>query len=215
MKKSIILFATSFLLFLAGNQFVKAQETVDSKFGIKGGVNYSGLYTEESEDTRMLAGFNIGLYGKIPVTNNFAVQPELYYTTKGAEVTYNNDFVDGTARFRLNYLELPLLFVINLTENFNVHFGPYAAYMISGKATNESNVSLFDFEDNIDVEDYNRFDAGLAAGAAIDMGGLSLGARYNYGLTKVGKEKTFMGTTYTFPDASNGVLNVYLSLSMN
>lgn len=44
---------------------------------------------------------------------------------------------------------------------------------------------------------------------------LSLGARYTYGLTKVGKERIFMGTSYTFPDAKNGVASVYVSFSLS
>lgn len=80
---------------------------------------------------------------------------------------------------------------------------------------NESNVNLFNFENNLTTEDYNRFEAGIAAGAGIDIGALSLGARYTYGLTKVGKERTFMGTAYTFPDANNGVAIIYVLFSLS
>lgn len=192
-----------------------SQETNAIRFGVKGGVNFSSLYTEDSENNKMLVGFNIGFFSKMPITGSFSIQPELYYTAKGAEVTYNNSFVEGTARFSLNYLEVPMLLVVNVTDNFNIHAGPYAAYLLSGKVTNESDANLFDFEDIIDAEDYNRLDAGFAAGAAFDIGAISIGARYNYGLTKVGKERTFLGTSYTFPDASNGVLNFYMALSLN
>ncbi len=163
----------------------------------------------------MLTGFNVGLFAKLPITKNIALQPEFYYTTKGSEVTYNNLFANGTARFNVNYLEVPLLLMMNITQNFNVHVGPYAGYMVSGKATNKSNVSLFDYENVLNTSDYNRFDAGLAAGVGIDVGALSLGARYSYGLTKVGKERSFFGTTYTFPDASNSVMNFYIGIALN
>jgi hypothetical protein len=39
--------------------------------------------------------------------------------------------------------------------------------------------------------------------------------RYSYGLTKVGKEKTFTDITYTFPDAKNSVLNFNVSFLLN
>lgn len=39
--------------------------------------------------------------------------------------------------------------------------GPYAAYLISGKAKNESNINLFDFEENLHTDDYNKFDLGI------------------------------------------------------
>ena len=185
------------------------------RIGVKGGVNFSTLYTENSDNSKMLTGFNVGLFAKLPITKNIALQPEFYYTTKGSEVTYNNLFANGTARFNVNYLEVPLLLMMNITQNFNVHVGPYAGYMVSGKATNKSNVSLFDYENVLNTSDYNRFDAGLAAGVGIDVGALSLGARYSYGLTKVGKERSFFGTTYTFPDASNSVMNFYIGIALN
>ena len=216
MKKSIITIAASFLILLALHVPVQAQVNKDlPRLGIKGGVNFSSLYTQDSYDTKMLTGFNIGLFSKVPITGHIALQPEFYFTTKGAEVTYNNAFVDGIARFKLNYLELPLLLAINVTDNFNIHAGPYAAYLVSGKVSNESNVNAFDFEDNINSDDFNRFDAGIAVGAGVDVGSLGLGVRYNYGLSTVGKEKSFMGTTYTFPDAKNGVLNFYVALAIN
>jgi hypothetical protein len=216
MKKSLIAITASILLLCT--LYTPAQAQVNkniARVGIKGGVNFSSLYTEDSQDSKMLAGFNVGLFSKVPITQHVALQPELYFTTKGSEVTYNNTFVDGTARFKLSYIELPLLLAINVTDNFNIHAGPYAAYLVSGKATNESNVNLFDFEDNINADDYNRFDAGIAVGAGIDFGSLGIGVRYNYGLTTVGKERSFLGTTYTFPDAKNGVLNFYAAISLN
>lgn len=216
MKKSIITIAASFVILCALSVTVQAQVNKDlPRLGIKGGVNFSSLYTQDSYDTKMLTGFNIGLFSKVPITRHIALQPEFMFTTKGAEVTYNNTFVDGIARFKLNYLELPLLLSINLTDNFNIHAGPYVAYLISGKVNNESNVNVFDFEENINSDDFNRIDAGIAVGAGVDVGSLGLGVRYTYGLSTVGKEKSFLGTTYTFPDAKNGVLNFYVALAIN
>ena len=192
-----------------------AQSGAETQFGIKGGVNFSHLYTEDAEDSKGLAGFHAGLFAKVPLASMLAFQPEIYFTTKGSEVTYDNAFVNGIARYKLNYIEVPLLLAINITDNFNIHAGPYVAYLLSGKTTNESNVTLFDFEENLDVNDYNRIDAGLAAGAGLDFKSVSFGARYNYGLTTVGKERTFLGTTYTFPDAVNGVLTFYMAVPLN
>jgi len=215
MKHAIILLVISSLFVSALNTSVNAQEINAQKFGIKGGINFSNLNTKNAEDNKMLTGFNLGLFAKLPLSSDFAIQPEIYYTTKGAQVTYNGTFVDGTAQFNLNYLEMPLLLVVNVTDNINFHFGPYISYMLDGKVKNESNINLFNFEDNIKTEDYNRFEAGIAAGAGIDIGALSLGARYTYGLTKVGKERTYMGTTYIFPDAKNGVASIYISFSLS
>jgi hypothetical protein len=46
-------------------------------------------------------------------------------------------------------------------------------------------------ETTLDTNDFERFDAGIAAGVGLDFELLSFGVRYNYGLTKVGKERNF------------------------
>ncbi len=218
MKKTTIPAFMSIILVLITFTTVQAKEyqgTGSTRFGLKAGVNFSGIINSEAENTQSLTGFNVGVFSKMHVTKHISIQPELYFTIKGAEVTYNTLLVDGTARFHLNYIEFPLLLVVNLTNNVNVHAGPYAAYLISGIAKNESTVNLFNFEQNIDSNDYNRFDAGLAIGAGLDLGGFSLGVRYNYGMTNIGKEKTFLGITYKVPDGTNSVASCYVSISLN
>jgi hypothetical protein len=37
---------------------------------------------------------------KFPITNSVSIQPEISYTTKGAELSYNNAFANGTATFK-------------------------------------------------------------------------------------------------------------------
>jgi len=218
MKNSKILFTLTLLLTITLLTPGKAQyqrEKNSPLIGIKGGVNFSNLYTKDAEQSKMLTGFNVGVFTKLPITPFIAVQPEFYFTTKGAEVTYNGLFVDGTAAFHLYYVEIPLLLVINITHYFNIQAGPYGSFMISGKVKNVSDINLFNFEQNIDTKDYSRFEAGLAVGAGINLGSIGLGARYCYGLTKVGEEKTYLGVTYLVPDAKNGVINLYISLSLN
>lgn len=205
------------VLLISMSQVTFSQTSTDtskSKFGFKGGVNFSNLYTEDVEDNNVLTGFNVGVFAKLPLTQTFAIQPELLYTTKGAQLEYNNAFVNGTATFKLNYLELPVLFVVNLSENFNVHAGPYFAYLIDGEATNDSQGTAFDVENNLDNDDFNKFDTGLSVGIGYDTDNIGFGIRYNYGLQKVGKERDFNGTNYTFPDGKNSAINLYLSYSI-
>jgi hypothetical protein len=210
MKNAKIVLAALVLSFM-GYTNANAQSNV-TKFGVKGGVNFSNLYTDNADDENVLTGFNIGLFAKVPVTNSISIQPEVYYTGKGAEVTYSTP-VNGTAQFKLNYIEVPVLLVANVTKNFNVQVGPYAGYLISGKTTNKSSGGTYNFEDNIDTDDFNKIDAGVAAGLGLDLETVSFGVRYNYGLTKVGKENP--STNQTYPDAKNSVLSVYGAFSFN
>ena len=199
--------AVSFMAFTT----VQAQEDA-TKFGIKGGVNFSNFYTDNVDDNNVLTGFNVGLFAKMPVSENISFQTEISYTGKGAELIYNYAIVNGTAQFKLNYIEVPLLLVVNLTQNLNIHAGPYAAYLISGKTTNKSDSGSYNFEDNVNVDDFNRFDAGLAGGVGLDLESVSFGVRYNYGLTKIGKDDP--NSNFTSPDAKNSVLSVYASFAL-
>jgi hypothetical protein len=186
-----------------------------TRFGIRGGLNFSSLDTRDVVGNSTITGFNAGIFSKLPLSRAIAIQPELYYTTKGAGVTYDNLIARGTAQFSLNYLELPILLVINPLDIFNIHVGGYGSYLLNGVVTNNSDNTGFNFAENVNADDYNRFDAGLVFGLGIDLGAISVGARYNLGLLKVGRERQFLQQTYTFPDARNGVISVYASLSIN
>jgi hypothetical protein len=94
-----------------------------------------------------------------------------------------------TEQLRLKQIILKFLYYsFNLTNALNVHAGPYAAYMVSGKTTNDSN--LFTSETKL-KHDFKRFDAGLSGGIGVDLDLVNFGVRYNYGLTKVFKEGSF------------------------
>ncbi|WP_343697344.1 porin family protein [Flavobacterium sp.] len=188
---------------------------VNTEFGVKGGFNMSNLISDgdnEPNDENILYGFNAGVYATLPISDFVAIQPEILFTTKGSELEYDNAFASGNAKFRLNYIEVPLLVRVNITKNFNVHAGGYASYLVSSKVTGDG---TFDFNEDIDTDDLNKFDAGVSAGVGVDFNPISIGLRYNYGLTTVGKERTVAGTTYTFPDAKNSNLTLYLSYKLN
>ena len=122
-KLTINLFSIILLFVIQVSQAQEAGTTA-AKFGVKGGVNFSNLYTKDVDDNNVLTGFNIGFFAKLPITSFLAIQPEVTYSTKGAELKYNNFFANGTAKSQLNYVEIPVLAVINLTNNFSLQAGP-------------------------------------------------------------------------------------------
>jgi hypothetical protein len=193
-------------------QFFTVQAQNNLKFGIKGGVNFANLNSNDIENNKVLTGVNFGVFAKLPLSDSFAIQPEMYFTTKGSELTYQSVFVDGTAKFELNYIEVPVMLIFNLGQNFNFQLGPYASYLVSSKVKNVSDVN-FNFEENIDSGDFNKFDTGIAVGLGYDTKSIGFGIRYNLGLVTVGEEKTYLGTNYVFPDGKNGVINLFLTYS--
>ncbi len=207
MKNSNKIFFASLVLSFMSFTSAQAQEKTPS-YGFKGGLNFSNFYVDNVDDSNMLTGFNAGLYAKFPITNSIAIQPEINYTTKGSEQIYDNGVVQGTSKFNINYIEVPVLLVANITDNFNVHVGPYAAYMVSGKTKNDSNFGSSESE--LDTDDFNKIDAGISGGLGLDFDVVNFGVRYNYGLTKIGKDNSF-----TSSDAKNSVFNVYVGLRLN
>ena len=155
MKKIILIL--SVIGWFTGFVYSQDQTNKPTQIGIIGGLNLTNLNTSDAV-SNINAGFNAGGFVRFPVTNYFAIEPELYVSTKGSSMTYNSLSVNGTAKFNLTYLEMPLIAVFNMTKLVNLQVGPYVSYLIDGTVKNVANVTLFNFEQNLNVNDYNRLD---------------------------------------------------------
>ena len=207
------------ILFLTG--YSTFAQDGESEVGIKGGINFSNFHStdDDVDDQNLRIGYQGGLFFKAALTDFLAIQPEVLYTTKGSKYNYDiGPFGDGEITQKFGYLEVPVLAVINLGENFNVHAGPYVAYMLSADVENEADADAFDFADELDPDDFERFEYGLAVGAGFEFDVIRLGARYDYGLSNVGKEQSFSfdGSEVSsdiFENEKNSVFSLYLGLS--
>ncbi len=172
---------------MAQEQQTTTETGLQPKFGIRGGVNLSNLYVDDVKDENMKVGINVGVFAKFPITKGFSIQPELAYSSKGAKLTYDNILGDGEYRFNLNYVELPVLAVFNLGKNFNIHAGPYAAFLTSANIKRLDN-ETGDVDDikELNTDNFKRFDFGLVGGIGFDIENFAIGARYNYGLNEIG-----------------------------
>jgi hypothetical protein len=195
----------------AQEQQTSAENGLRPKFGIKGGLNLANLYVDDVKDENFKAGFNAGFYAKLPVTKGFSIQPELLYSNKGAKLAYDAGiFGEGEYRFNLHYVELPVLAVINVVKNFNIHAGPYVSYLAG------ANVTRLDEDDNVNnvtdlkADNFNRIDYGLAGGVALDFQNLTIGARYNYGLREIGESGLSGEIT---KNSKNSVINFFLGFA--
>ena len=204
--RSNILYALTLFLTASFGMLHAQDNNVNTEFGVKGGFNMSNLYTDDADDENILYGFNAGVYATLPVSDFVAIQPELLFTTRGSKLEYNNALAQGNVKLKLNYIELPLLVRVNITKNFNIHAGGYASYLVSAKSTGDGD---FEFENQYDTDDFNKFDAGLAGGIGVDFNPLSVGLRYNYGLTTIVKDGDDSS------DAKNSNLSLYLSYKLN
>lgn len=211
-SRIIVLFA----LLIGINVIGEAQEKPESlELGIKAGVNLSNLYTTDTSVSDIIYGFSAGVYVKEPLTEVIAIQPEFYVSGKGATIRYTDNMLDGTACFNLTYLELPVLCEIQASRHIKFEFGPYISYLVGAKVTNMANVNLFDFQKNVDTNQFNHVDIGLIIGAGIVVHTVTVGVRYTYGFAKVGTTQTLSGTSYTIPNANNGVVGFYMTIPLN
>lgn len=197
---------------VAQEQQTVTENNLSPKFGIKGGLNLTNLYVDDVKDENMKVGFNAGLYAKLPITRGFSIQPELLYSNKGAKITYNNLFGEGEYRFNLHYIEVPVLAVINVAKNFNIHAGPYASWLAGANVTQaDKDNNTVDEVAELKADNFNRFDYGLAGGLGIDIQNFTIGARYNYGLREIGKSGSVSGEATK--NSKNSAVNFYLGFA--
>lgn len=195
----------------AQEQQTPAESSLSPKFGIKGGVNLTNMYVKDVSDENMKVGFNGGFFAKLPVTRGFSIQPELLYTSKGAKETYDNFILgEGEYRFNLNYIELPVLAVFNVAENFNVHVGPYVSYLAEANIKDLEDDGTIDEIADLDTDDFNRVDYGVAGGLGIDISNFTIGARYSYGFREIGKSGSVSGELTK--DSKNSAISLYIGI---
>lgn len=218
-KKLPILFLA--IVALMGTTQVEAQNNNPGpKFGVKGGINLSQLYVDQpnAEDESMKVGAHFGVFGKIPVTNYLAFQPEVIYSNVGSKITYGGSDVEtllgiepGEVRFNLNYLQVPLALAVNLGP-LNIHAGPYFSYLMSA---NVKNLETSDLNTTglveLDTDDFNKMDYGLMGGVAIDVQNFTLGVRYNHGLREIGNS-SLAGTLTN--NSKNSVAQLYIGVGL-
>lgn len=203
MGKSILLVAFALITFNTTN----AQ---GPSFGLKGGLNFSSLDVESDEQKGRL-GFNAGVFGRTDAELPLGVQVELLYSTKGSSADYTTFFgyVDQSVDFKLNYLELPVILAFRPVPILDIHLGGYAGYLLAAEV--ETSGDLGSGSEDLDVDHFQRIDAGLAVGAALNLGPAQIGARYLYGLTELAdseEARTVLG------NAKNACLQAYIAFGL-
>lgn len=163
MKKLLLL---SILFF--GVSVAQAQE-ID--FGIKGGVNFASLNGDDVDGLDSRTGFHLGVLAEIGLTEQFAIQPEVLYSAKGAE--------DGDMTWKLDYVSVPVMAKYYVIEGLSIEAGPYVAFNVKSEA--EMNGETVDLKDGTESTD---FGAGVGLGYSLPMGVFFQG-RYAFGFTDI------------------------------
>lgn len=196
----------SVALIFVGASLVQAQTP---RGGIKGGLNLSNLYIEDVEDENVRLGFHAGVFTQLVIAPGFAIQPELNYSTKGAKAEYNVLGLEGENKFNLGYLDVPVLATFKLGDDADIHIGPYFGYLVSVSTSTDGDFG--EGYQELDRDDYKKWDYGIAGGLALNFNPVSIGLRYNYGLNKIADSDN---AENLIGDAKNSVAQVYLVFNM-
>jgi len=190
---------------------LKAQK---SHTGIKAGLNLSSLTTDGNNDKNLKMGLVAGIYNKMTLGNSFAIQPELLFSSNGIKYNYDdNAIADGNTKFNLNYIQLPVKLVFNLSPDFEFQFGPYVGYLVNANVDTDAQVLDYfniNSQDEIDRDKFNNFDVGLSGGLGFDLAPLIFGFNYNIGLNPVAKKDEI--SRDMLGDAKNAVIQVYAGI---
>jgi len=205
MKKLQFVGVAAVLLLLC----VGADSYAQSKFGIKGGVNLTNLYSGDNiSDNNMKVGFNAGIYAKAQIIEDVLfIQPELLYTRKGAQANYSNILQGkGKYQFGLGYVQLPVLLGVNI-GNFNIHAGAYAAYLTDARIKDVNNDGTIRGATELNRSNFNSFDWGLSGGIGMDFEAAQIGLRYDMGMRPIGDSGLAGELT---KNAKNSALQLYV-----
>lgn len=157
-----------------------------AEFGLKAGVSLARFQWTTPEpigfDWQYLPFAAGGLYLEAG-RGVLSVQPGVFFTRMGGRYAVEGDSLE----FRFDYLQLPLLFKMNILPTASVcpffGFGGYGAYLIKAQG-----VLALGGERQVEdlIGEYKRFDAGLVFSGGFDVRfgrtTVSLECRYAHGL---------------------------------
>jgi len=142
-------------------------------FGVKGGLTISRL--TQFDDTKARASIFAGGFANIAFTDAISIQPELLYSGQGTK----HELPGDDATYRLNYINIPVMFQYRLIPEFYLEAGPQLGFMVAAH-TKAGKVSV-DIKDACKTTD---FGLGFGLGYQFPVG-VGIAARYMFGLTNV------------------------------
>ena len=151
-------------------------------------------------------GFSIGLAHTFPLSKKIYLKPEIAVSKKGGKIDYDMSGVfTGHVKYRIYYLNAPVMCGVTLTDWLLLEAGIYGAIKLGGS---------FDFQGNF-ATGYETFtqknlkslDYGTVVALVFQTGWAQLGLRYSHGLCPVlGSDNT--NATALLGNAGNNSLQI-------
>jgi hypothetical protein len=136
--------------------------------GVKGGLNFYNIHNDNNTSYDQMTGYHLGLLGHIHHDSQWALQPELLFSTQGAK------------NYKLSYINIPVLIQYMFDNGFRIQAGPQVGFLVSS-------------DDDID---YNPIDFALSVGVSyvVPSTGFGIDLRYNHGLNDINKSSDVKAT---------------------
>jgi hypothetical protein len=155
-------------------------------FGFRIGPAFSTLASNRPDtDHGTLTTLAVSAFARLPA-GAFAVQPELFFITKGARPAG-----DAASDIRIDYIEVPLLLLLPIPAappiGYHLYLGPAPAFEVgcspAPDAATPGSRSCWLADD---AEHRRKFDVGAVIGAAVSLpagpGAVQFDARFTHGL---------------------------------
>ncbi len=138
-----------------------------SYFGVKGGVNIADITGDNTDALDSSNGFIGGLFYGMDFTDDFGIRVEGLFVQKGADGEFalppsdhEHEFV-----FNLDYIEVPVYFVVGFPTGdsfaFNLYAGPTFGFNVKAEVENISHGEVVDL-------DAEAFELGAAFGGGVE-----------------------------------------------
>ena len=193
-----------------------------SYWGLVGGVNLGQFIGDNSDalefygggEKKFRFGVAIGVFAHLGIGNNFAIEPQVLYSQKGAKYGDLAPSWDDQLVLKLDYVEAPLFFRVYVYSSqsikVNIFGGGYFGYLVRSKYK----YSEVGYEEEGDLEDIlvvpmEEIDYGPVFGAGMAFPAQAviyrLDVKYSLGLAKL---------FYIPPDDDirNGVISILFSI---
>lgn len=174
------------LVLLGISSFLAGGAQTKPVFGLKAGVNISNWHVVGGNSNALdnLVGFHVGALGHFHLSDQIALQPEIQYSTQGAENAGNGD------KYTMGYINVPVMLQYMFNNGFRIEAGPYFGLLVNAKdKLNGVNVDSKD--------DYKSGDVGLGFGLNyLSYSGLGIGGRYNLGLANINETGSKVNNRY-------------------
>ena len=198
MKKLLVFVVVIFLAYLnLSAQIVgNAPYRINSSKGFKFGLNSANLdfsYTTTWARSP-LSGFFLSAFYAVEFNKYIAFQPEICVSQKGT--TWKSSDTNATSKWRLYYMEIPLLVKFTYPLNGGIcpgaYIGPYGALLIGATEIYKENSNP---EETTNIyTDMNFFDYGLVIGGTLEYrftapfrGRIIFDVRYSWGFANADK----------------------------